>query len=181
MKLSKTAQWILSLGILVALLVGMVSVYGGQRAAQGDLQSELTQLNENFVKYTTQKGELQGRLNKAQSDLSKLDEKFQLPTESVEITEAIFEAADDSNADIVKISSSLPKKGKATGEGTVAYDSFGITIEAEGTVVELLKLCEKLSEAFTNGVINNVVIDVGEEAGEAKITLSLTVYCYEGS
>ena len=181
MKLSKTAQWILSLGILVALLVGMMSVYGRQRAEQGDLQSELTQLNENFVKYTTQKGELQGRLNKAQSDLSKLDEKFQLPTESVEITEAIFEAADDSNADIVKISSSLPKKGKATGEGTVAYDSFGITIEAEGTVVELLKLCEKLSEVFTNGVINNVVIDVGEEAGEAKITLSLTVYCYEGS
>ena len=181
MKLSKTAQWILSLGILVALLVGMMSVYGRQRAEQGDLQSELTQLNENFVKYTTQKGELQGRLNKAQSDLSKLDEKFQLPTESVEITEAIFEAADDSNADIIKISSSLPKKGKATGEGTVAYDSFGITIEAEGTVVELLKLCEKLSEAFTNGVINNVVIDVGEEAGEAKITLSLTVYCYEGS
>lgn len=181
MKLSKTAQWILSLGILVALLVGMMSVYGSQRAEQGDLQSELTQLNENFVKYTTQKGELQGRLNKAQSDLSKLDEKFQLPTESVEITEAIFEAADDSNADIVKISSSLPKKGKATGEGTVAYDSFGITIEAEGTVVELLKLCEKLSEVFTNGVMNNVMIDVGEEAGEAKITLSLTVYCYEGS
>lgn len=181
MKLSKTAQWILSLGILVALLVGMMSVYGGQRAEQRDLQSELNQLNENFVKYTTQKGELQGRLNKAQSDLSKLDEKFQLPTESVEITEAIFEAADDSNADIIKISSSLPKKGKATGEGTVAYDSFAISIQAEGTVVELLKLCEKLSEAFTNGVINNVVIDVGEEAGEAKITLSLTVYCYEGS
>lgn len=181
MKLSKTAQWILSLGILVALLVGMMSVYGGQRAEQGDLQSELTQLNENFVKYITQKGELQGRLNKAQSDLSKLDEKFQLPTESVEITEAIFEAADDSNANIIKISSSLPKKGKATGEGTVVYDSFGITIEAEGTVVELLKLCEKLSEAFTNSVINNVVIGVGEEAGEAKITLSLTVYCYEGS
>ncbi len=180
MKLSKTAQWILSLGILVALLVGMMSVYGGQRAKQGDLQSELTQLNENFVKYITQKGELQGRLNKAQSDLSKLDEKFQLPTESVEITEAIFEAADDSNANIIKISSSLPKKGKATGEGTVAYGSFEISIQAEGTVVELLKLCEKLSEAFTNGVINNVRIDVHEE-GEAKITLSLTVYCYEGS
>ncbi len=179
MKLSKTAQWILSLGIVVALLVGVVTVYGAQRAAQGDLQSELTQLNENFVKYTAQKGELQGRLNKAQSDLSKLDEKFQLPTESVEITEAIFEAADDSNVDIIKISSSLPKVGKAT--GTVAYDSFEISIQAEGTVVELLKLCEKLSGAFTNGVMNNVVIDVGKEEGEVKITLGLTVYCYEGS
>lgn len=181
MKLGKTAQWILSLGILVAVLVGMVSVYGGQRAEQRDLQSELNQLNENFVKYTTQKGELQGRLNKAQSDLSKLDEKFQLPTESVEITEAIFEAADDSNVDIVRISSSLPKEGKATEGGTVAYDSFGISIQAEGTAVQLLKLCEKLSEAFTNGVINSVVIDAAEEEGEAKITLSLTVYCYEGS
>jgi hypothetical protein len=180
MKLSKTAQWILSLGILVALLVGVMSVYGGQRAEQRDLQSDLTQLNENFVKYTTQKGELQGRLNKAQSDLSKLDEKFQLPTESVEITEAIFEAADDSNADIIKISSSVPKEGKAIGEGTVAYDSFGINIEAEGTAVQLLNLCGKLSEAFPNSVMNNVRIDVHEE-GEAKITLSLTVYCYEGS
>jgi len=181
MKLSKTAQWILSLGILVALLVGVVTVYSRQRAVQGDLQSELNQLNENFAKYTAQKGELQGRLNKAQSDLSKLDEKFQLPTESVEITDAIFEAADDSNADIVKISSSLPKAGKATGKGTVAYDSFAISIQAEGTVVQLLKLCEKLSEAFPDSVINNVAIDAGKEVGEAKITLSLTVYCYEGS
>lgn len=181
MKLSKTAQWILSLGIVVALLVGVVTVWGKQRAVQGDLNSELTQLYQNFVKYTAQKGELQGRLSKAQSDLSKLDENFQLPTQSVEITEAIFKAADDSNADIVKISSSLPKVGKAAGGGTVAYDSFGISIQAEGTVVQLLKLCEKLSGAFPNSVINNVVIDVGEEKGEAKITLSLTVYCYEGS
>jgi len=180
MKLSKTAQWILSLGILVALLVGVVTVYGAQRAAQGNLQSELTQLNENFVKYTAQRGELQGRLNKAQSDLSKLDEKFQLPTESVEITEAVFEAADDSNVDIIKISSSLPKVGKAT--ETVAYDSFEITIEAEGMVVALLNFSEKLSETFPDSVIESVSIDVPEcEKEKPKITLGLTVYCYEGS
>ncbi len=183
MKLSKTAQWILSLGILVALLVGMVTVYGGQRAVQGDLQSELTQLNENFVKYTTQKGELQGRLNKAQSDLSKLDEKFQLPTESVEITEAIFEAADDSNVDIIKISSSLPKVGKATEEGTVAYDSFEITIEAEGTVVALLNFGVKLSETFPNSVMDKVTIEVPEcEKEKPNIKIEgLKIHAYEGS
>ena len=181
MKLSKTAQWILSLGILVALLVGVVTVYGAQRAAQGDLQSELTQLNENFVKYTTQKGELQGRLNKAQSDLSKLDEKFQLPTESVEITEAIFDAADDSNVDIIKISSSLPKVGKAT--ETVAYDSFGITIEAEGTVVALLNFSVKLSETFPNSVMDEVTIEVPEcEKEKPNIKIEgLKIHAYEGS
>lgn len=110
MKLGKTAQWILTLGILVVLLVGVVTVYGKQRAAQGDLNSELTRVNQDFVKYTAQKGELQGRLSKANSDLSKLNEKFHLLTESVEITGAIFEAADDSNVNIVRIGSSLPAK-----------------------------------------------------------------------
>ena len=176
MKLSKTAQWILTLGILVALLVGVVTVYGKQRATQGGLNSVLTQLNQNFVKYTAQKGELQGRLNKAQSDLSKLNEKFHLLTESVEITRAIFEAADDSNVDIVKIGSSLPAMGGEAG----VYDVFSLTINAKGGVVALLKFCGKLSETFPDSVINNVVINVGE-GEEATISVALTVYCYEGS
>lgn len=177
MKLGKTAQWILTLGILVALIVGVVTVYGKQRATQGDLNSELTQLNQDFVKYTAQKGELQGRLSKANSDLSKLKEKFQLPTESVEITGAIFEAADDSNVDIVKIGSSLPAKGGEAG----VYDVFSLSIGAKGGVVALLKFCGKLSETFPDSVIKTVTIDVPEEGEEATISVALTVYCYEGS
>jgi len=177
MKLGKTAQWILILGILVALLVGVVTVYGRQRATQGDLNSELTQLNQNFVKYTAQKGELQGRLSKAQSDLSKLNEKFYLLTESVEITGAIFEAADDSNVDIVKIGSSLPTKGGEAG----VYDVFSLSIDAKGGVVALLKFCGKLSETFPDSVIKTVTIDVSEEGEESTISVALTVYCYEGS
>jgi hypothetical protein len=177
MKLGKTAQWILTLGILVALLVGVVIVYGKQRATQGDLNSELTQLSQNFVQYTAQKGELQGRLSKANSDLSKLDEKFHLLTESVEITGAIFEAADDSNVDIVRIGSSLPAKGGEAG----VYDVFSLSIDAKGGVVALLKFCGKLSETFPDSVIHTVAIDVPEEGEEATISVALTVYCYEGS
>jgi hypothetical protein len=178
MKLGKTAQWILTLGILVVLLVGVVTVYGKQRAAQGDLNSELTRVNQDFVKYTAQKGELQGRLSKAQSDLSKLNEKFHLLTESVEITGAIFEAADDSNVDIVKIGSSLP--AKEGGEAGV-YDVFSLSIDAKGGVVALLKFCGKLSETFPDSVIKTVTIDVSEEGEESTISVALTVYCYEGS
>jgi hypothetical protein len=176
MKLGKTAQWILTLGILVALLIGVVTVYGKQRATQGDLNSELTQLNQNFVKYTAQKGELQGRLSTAQSDLSNLKKDFRQFTQSVEITRAIFKAADDSNVDIVRIGSSSPAKGGETG----VYDVFSLSIDAKGVPVSLLEFCGKLSEAFPDSVINNVGINVGE--GEAAtITVALTVYCYEGS
>jgi hypothetical protein len=175
MKLSKTAQWILTLGILVALLVGVVTVYGKQRAAQSDLNSELTRANQNFVQYTAQKGELQGRLSKANSDLSQLNEKFHLLTESVEITGAIFKAADDSNVDIGRIVSSPPANG-----GAGVYDVFSLSINANGGVVALLKFCGKLSETFPDSVINNVVINAGA-GGAATITLALTVYCYAGS
>jgi hypothetical protein len=176
MKLGKTAQWILTLGILVALLVGVVIVYGKQRATQGDLNSELTQLSQNFVQYTAQKGELQGRLSKAQSDLSNLKKDFRQSTQSVEITGAIFEAADDSNVVIGKIVSSPPAKGGEAG----VYDVFSLTIDANGGVVALLKFCGKLSETFPDSVINNVRIIVGG-GEEFTITLDLTVYCYEGS
>ena len=178
MKLSKTAQWILVLGILVALLVGVVTVYGRQRATQGGLNSELTRVNQDFAKYTAQKGDLQGRLNKAQSDLSNLKKDFRQSTQSVEITGAIFEAADKSNVDIGSITSSLPAKG---GEGAGVYDVFTLTIEAKGEVVALLKFCGKLSETFPDSVIGTVTIGVSEAGGESTISVVLTVYCYEGS
>jgi len=178
MKLGKTAQWILTLGILVALLVGVVTVYGKQRATQGDLNSELTQLNQDFVKYTAQKGELQGRLSKAQSDLSTLKKDFRQSTESVEITEAIFDAADKARVDIVSIHSSLP--AKEGGEAGV-YDVFSLSIGAKGVPVSLLEFCGKLSETFPDSVIKTVTIGGVDEKGEAEITLVLTVYCYEGS
>lgn len=162
----------------MALLVGVVAVYGKQRAAQSDLNSELTRLNQNFVQYTAQKGDLQGRLSKANSDLSQLAKEFHLLTQSVEITGAIFEAADNSNVDIVNIGSSTPVK---EGGGAGVYDVFSLSIDAKGGVVALLKFCGKLSETFPDSVIRTVTIGVPEGGEAATISVALTVYCYEGS
>ena len=161
----------------MALLVGVVTVYGKQRATQGDLNSELTQLNQDFVKYTAQKGELQGRLSTAQSDLSNLKKDFRQSTQSVEITGAIFAAAKASNVDIVRIGSSPPAKGGEAG----VYDVFSLSIAAKGVPVALLEFCGKLSETFPDSVIKTVTIDVPGGGEEAKISLALTVYSYEGS
>jgi len=155
-----------------------VTVYGKQRATQGDLNSALTRLNQDFVQYTAQKGELQGRLSNANSDLSNLKKDFRQSTQSVEITGAIFEAADKSNVDITNIGSSPPAKG---GGGAGVYDVFSLTINAKGEVVALLKFCGKLSETFPDSVIGTVTIGVSEAGGESTISVVLTVYCYEGS
>jgi hypothetical protein len=181
MKLSKTAQWILTLGILVVLLLGAVIVYGKQRTAQGDLETALTHANQDFVRYSAQKGNLEARLSKANSDLSKLEKDFRLSTESVEIIDDIFDAADDSRIDIVSVSSSLPKSEKGAKGKAAAYDVFTMTIKAEGNVVALLKFSSKLGEAFPDSVINSVSIGVSEEEGKSTISMGLTIYCYESS
>jgi hypothetical protein len=176
MKLSKTVQWILTLVILVALICGAVVMFNRQRVIQGDLEAQLTQARQEYAKYRAQRDDLEGRLSRANADLSRLQEKFHLPTESVEITDAIFEASYDSNVYIVKITSSLPKEEKAK-EGAVTYDVFTLSIKAEGDVVtSLLKFSDELSKAFPESTIKKVAVDVGK----GEITVDLTLKAHEG-
>jgi predicted nuclease with TOPRIM domain len=177
MKLSKTVQWILTLVILVALICGAVIMFNRQRVIQGDLEAQLTQARLEYTKYKAQRSDLEGRLNRARTDLSQLQEKFHLPSESVEITDAIFEAADDSNVYITRITSSLPKEEKAKKGKVIAYDSFTLTIEAEGDVVpSLLKFSDALSAAFPEGTVKKVAVD----ADKGEITVDLILYAHKG-
>ena len=177
MKLSKTVQWILTLVILVALICGAVVMFNKQRVIQGDLEAQLTQVRAEYTKNSAQRSDLEGRLNRAKSDLSRLQEKFHLPTESVEITDAIFEAAADSNVYIVKITSSLPKEEKAKKEKVTAYDVFTLSIKAKGDVVtKLLKFSDALSKAFPESTVKKVAVDVGK----GEITVDLTINAHKG-
>ena len=176
MKLTKTIQWILTLVILVALICGALVMFNRQRVIQGDLEAQLAQARQEYAKNAAQRSELEARLNRAKSDLSKWQAKFHLPTESVEITDAIFEASYDSNVHITKITSTLPKEKKGGGE-VAAYDVFTLSIKAEAdTVTSLLKFSDELSEAFPAGAIKKVEVDV--EKGE--IIVDLTLYAHRG-
>jgi len=175
MKLSKTVQWILTLVILVALICGALVMFNKQRVIQGGLEAQLTQAQQEYAKYTAQRSDLEGRLNRAKADLSRLQEKFHLPTESVEITDAIFAAADDSNVYITKIFSSFPKEGKARGDEVTTYDIFTLTITARGDVVtSLLKFSDALSATFPESTMSKVAVDL--DSGE--ITVDLVLYAY---
>jgi len=207
MKLSKTSQWILTIGILAILLVSLGIMYSRQKAEQSELSINIAQAQQDFMKYskytakyTTEKKELEVRRNEANSRIATIQAEFRKYTQSIEISETLFEAAEAANVTVTELSSSLPEEekirieeGEESGEEeeeekSITFQVFSITLMAEGEVVDLIRFSEKVSDSFCASSIELVEIEVPqeEEEGEEKeikkptITLQLKIYAYEG-
>lgn len=188
MKISKTARWILTIGILAILLGGLGVNYARQMAEQSRLTTDTAQAHQDFIKYTAQytaqKEDLEPRLNKANSSIAALQDEFESPTKSIEINTTLFEAAEDANVTITKLTSAIPVEEELNG---ITYHVFTLSIAAEGEVVALLNFSNKISERFSTAAIESVKITVPEveveEEGEIEekptINLRLKIYGYE--
>jgi len=194
MKISKTARWILTIGILAILLATSGVTYARQKAEQTQLSSDIARACQDFIKhitlttqYAAQKEEVEARLNGANSSIAAIQSEFLSPTESIEISDILFEAAADANVTITELTSSLPEEEELNG---ITYQVFSIEVTAEanakGEVVALLNFSDKVSQRFSTSHIQAVEIEVPqeEEEGEEKepekpsITLSLKIYVY---
>jgi TolA-binding protein len=172
MKLSKTAQWILAIGILAVLLVTAAVVYARQTVERSQLDSDIAQANQDFVKYTAVKGELQTRLSQAESRLSSLQSEFYESTQSIEIDEGLFETAEDANVRLTDISCSVPSRQTVNG---IACQTFSLSLTVEGAnMAELLNFTTKLGNRFPDATIESPRISISEEV--STLTFGLTVY-----
>lgn len=191
MKISKATRWILAIGILAILLVSLGVLYGRQKPEQSQLIPNIAEARQDFIKYTTQYATqrkelevLEARLDEASSRITSVQREFHQYTESIEINETLFEAADDANVTITELTSSLPEEEELN---SITYQVFSIEVTAEGEVVALLNFSHKVSQRFSTSDIQSVEIEVPQEdeEGEKKepekpsITLSLKIYIYE--
>lgn len=191
MKISKATRWILAIGILAILLISLGVLYGRQKPEQSQLIPNIAEARQDFIKYTTQYATqrkelevLEARLDEASSRITSVQRKFHQYTESIEINETLFEAADDANVTITELTSSLPEEEELN---SITYQVFSIEVTAEGEVVALLNFSHKVSQRFSTSDIQSVEIEVPQEdeEGEKKepekpsITLSLKIYIYE--
>jgi len=188
MKIGRPARWILTIGILAILLGGIGVNYGRQIAEQRRLNADTAQAQQDFRKYdkyaaeyAAEREELETRLSQANSRITSPQSKFRQYTESIEIDEALFQAAEDANVTITRLSSSLPEDEELNG---ITYRIFTLSITAEGEVVALLNFSNKVSAGVSTATIESVKINVPEvEEGESEekpsITLGLKIYAYE--
>jgi len=186
LKLSKTTRWVLTIGILGILLATAGVSYSRQNAEQGELSTSIAQAQQELIKYQLppagQKEELEARLAETDFSITSLQNEFRQYTESIEINEALFEAAESSNVIITKLSCSPPVDEEIRG---ITYRVFTLTITAEGEVPPaLINFSMKISDIFTAANIGSVTLDVpkveeGESEEKSRIDLRLKVYAYE--
>jgi hypothetical protein len=171
-KLSKTAQWILAIGILAVLLVAAGVTYSRQMMERSHLNSDIARANQDFSTYMAQSAELETRRSQAQSELSGLESEFHESTQSIEIDEALFDVADDANVSITRISSSMP--GGETVNG-ITFQVFSLSLTVEGdNMAELLNFTNKLGERFPDATMQSPRISISGE--QSTLNLKLKVY-----
>ncbi len=207
LKLGKTARWILTMGILGVLIVSLTIFYTQQEEEQSQLPASIAQAQQEFITYTklyTSKepelGVLEERLKEANSSISALQREFDTPEKSIEISTALFQAAEDANVKITSLSSSLPQDEVYPKEeelNGITYQVFTISVTAEGPareIVSLINFSNNVSRKFIPCDIQSVSITVPPEPEEAggssqeegeieeqepegsTITLSLKIY-----
>jgi hypothetical protein len=177
LKIGKTTQWILLIGIFVILLVSASVAYGRQQAEQSELSSSIAQANQDFTKYSAQKEDLESKRRAANSRIASAQGEFRQYTESIEIEEALFEVAEDAGVSITALVFSLPGEERL---GSTTYRVFSPVVTAQGEVLpELLLFSKKISESFSTVAVESVKIEVGEGEEKSQIVLQLKIYAYE--
>jgi type II secretory pathway pseudopilin PulG len=176
-KISKTTQWILLIGIFAILLISASVAYGRQQAEQSQLATSIAQANQDFTKYSAQKDDLEGKRREASTRISSAQSEFRQYTECIEIEEALFELAEDAGVTIIKLVFPVPGGEKL---GGTTYRVFSPVVTAEGEVLpELLLFGKKISENFSTLAVESVKIEIGEGQEESQIVLNLKIYSYE--
>jgi hypothetical protein len=97
-------------------------------------------------------------------------------TQSIEIGDELFQAADDANVNISSYASSLPHEETIDG---VRYQVFSISLSVQGQVSDLLDFNIKVSQRFPDCNFRAVSIDMPAVEGEdASMSFNLEIYCY---
>lgn len=174
----------MTIGILAILLASLGIIYARQTTEIRELNTSVAQAHQDFIKYTTQRKELEegleAKLGQTKSSIASLQDEFGQYTESIEINKALFETADEVNVIITKLSSSPPKEEKLNG---ITYQVFTLRLAVvEGKVVgpplpDFIRFIMKLRDKFPSSDINSVKVTASDEEG--SLDLSMKIYTYE--
>ena len=177
MKISKTTQWVLIIGVFAVILVGAGVIYGRQMAEQSQLRSDIPRAQQDFTKYARQKEELETRISQAKARVASAQNQFSSysAAKSIEIDEILLQAAHDTNVTVTSLTSATAKDEKIR---DIAYRVFSLSITAEAEVLpSLLNFSDRVNQSFSTTAMTSAEIDM---QGKPTITLKLKIYGYEG-
>jgi hypothetical protein len=180
-KIDKKVWLIIGIAILVIALVSLVRIYTQQVKEQEELRTSLAAQQTLLRNLTTNKEDLENKLDAAESLLNTSRVKFPESVESIEYGEDLFKIAEDCNLELTQLSPSMP--GTKTG-GAVTYSVASFGVQVQGDMEDILDFIYAIrtGDGFKlpwSAEVKSVSIDTGGAAGPGA-TITLDIYGYKG-
>jgi Tfp pilus assembly protein PilO len=171
--LSPMTKWILTIVILGIGVVLVVVLYAQEQTRNSDLKKEVNTASTTLVEKSLERKALENRLAVANLTTAELATQFPSAKQSMDLEDALFNAAADSGLAIASINCPEPR---AQTVDKIAYQSFGVSVMLTGDTEDLLRFVGRLGYWLPSASIESVSLDLESES----LTLSLQVYAGVG-
>ena len=169
--LSPMTKWILTILILGVGVVLVVVFYVQEQSRNSDLKDQVDGASTTLIQNSLRRKAAEDKLAAANLDLAVLSAQFPSAKQTMDVEEALFEAAADCGVDIVSVKCPNPK-GVTVGGGT--YQAFGASVVVQGDAEDCLRLVGRLGYWLPTASIESVSL------GEDGMSLKLQVYAGVG-
>jgi len=188
MKLSKTAWWILGIGFFVIAAGVLLMLHIGQSGDARQLEDNLSGTQTLFTKLISEREELDSQLsqlynqqNEAGAAYNQSKANFPEAVMSIEYNEELFLIADDSNLEVISLTTSEPREVKVE---ELPFANTVFEVEVRGTVANILTFIDNVATGgyFTAATVELINMEVPEPDQDEKplAVIKIIVYSYEG-
>jgi len=172
MKMSQKTRWILTLGILLILLIGVGVYYALQLQENGRLEDDLEQARVTFLANSTLKQQHLNDIEQANLEAFRYALAFPTSEESTEIEEALFGAAAEAQVVVSAVSCSEPR---AQAVGSNNYQVYSVTTSVRGTPENVVRFLGVLGYWLPSANMDSIGLSMPGQ-GETTLNLALSVY-----
>lgn len=188
MKLSKTALWILGIGVFVIASAVLIMFYVRQSGDAEQLednllvnQSLLTKLTSDSEDMNSQLMQLYNQLDEAEAAYSQSKANFPKSVMTIEYDEELFFIADDYDLEVMSLTASEPQEYLVE---EIPFFNTDFEVEVRGAVSNILSFINNVAtggyfDAATVELVNMEVPEP-EEGGQPTATIKIIVYSYKG-
>ena len=174
-KLSKSTQLIIAIGVFIVILISMGVVWQKQLVVQEEVRHELSLVQKVLAKVKTPATELEANINQAQSELRSAEAGFPREDDFVEIADRLIDLADSSQVEIIAMNANVMDAGTVEKKlGIAGYEAMSFDIGVTGQVAAIQSYIVKLSNEFATSGLSTVKIqksECSEETDAAKILI----------
>lgn len=194
LKLSKTAWFIIGLGIPALIIAGLVTMHSQKLDEKDQLAEELAKAQLRLNQFQMdqlyqQQQELDTEIADYDTQLAAVKAKLAQPIDSISSSDTLFRIAHGSGVEITGFSSPGPGPGDLNGI-SCTVNTFNIS--AEGTVLTLIDFVISLNNDLTTGLVRSVGMGISPASDNtsdntsdgggmpATANIQLIIYSYQG-